>query len=656
MNSPAALLRAELQHASSLFEDFLARFFQENSERYAYGELFEPLYLDMTEFVARRGKRIRPMLLLGSYRIFGGDRSFEDNSLLRAALSLELLHSFILIHDDVIDQSERRRRLPTFHKLVEERLGKIDGAARVGGNVAVVVGDILFAMAVDTLRSTDFAPAVRDAALSHFLRYISDTGAGEVYDILLGTRDIARVAEADIARMYTLKTTRYTFEAPLVLGALLAGVDDDHLRELAELIEPVGLAFQIQNDLIEYHQFKGVDRLRQTDILEGKKTLLLRVAYDNLIDVDRSFLQLCLSTRTSNDASVSKIEQLIDKSGAVGLLTQKMESLFQKAEVALENSSFTPAQREGLREAFALVRQQTQQHRRLKFPATVLRFSSLINDRADGGIAEVADVIVVGLIRGIDSPVRRRGRFLRAQMDRETVARNFRHIRLAAVKGEAVVQAESPGRHRARFLLPFFSRRQRDLRALLLVRHAKKVAGIQQPPPLRAGREMHRAAFFPHIAQRHPGREDVAFRRPPVFPVEIILVPADRPLGVSGRRLIKQLHRPNLHLLGPGDGGDQAAEFGRSYRLEYRAVGNVRLVDFAQLGGRIVRTPPTVERRLAGLVFAAHEGVHARDRPVDQILRQDRWSDAKPVSLEVLRRFLNHGRFPGGHCECAHTW
>ncbi len=338
----------------------MARFFQENAERYAYGDLFEPLYLDMTEFVNRRGKRIRPMLLIGAYRVFGGDRPIENTGLLRAALSLELLHAFILVHDDVIDQSERRRRLPTFHKLVEERLGKIDGAARVGENVALVIGDILFAMAVDTLRSADFAHELRDSALAHFLRYITDTGAGEIYDILLGTRDIARVEEADILRMYTLKTTRYTFEAPLVLGALLAGVGEDHLRELAELIEPVGLAFQVQNDLIEYQQFKGVDRLRQTDILEGKKTLLLRAAYDRLTDVDRSFLQLCLSTRTSNDASVSKIEQLIDKSGAVGVLTLEMEALFRKSETALENSSFIPAQREGLREAFALVRQQTQ--------------------------------------------------------------------------------------------------------------------------------------------------------------------------------------------------------------------------------------------------------------------------------------------------------
>jgi len=360
MNTPDSTLRAELQQASASFENFLARFFQENAERYAYGELFEPLYLDMTEFVGRRGKRIRPLLLLASYRAFGGTRAFADTSLLRAALSLELLHSFILVHDDVIDQSERRRRLPTFHKMVEERLGKIAEAPRVGANVALVVGDILFAMAVDTLRSTDFPPAMRDAALGHFLRYISDTGAGEVYDILLGTRDIARVEEADIARMYTLKTTRYSFEAPLVLGALFAGIGDDQLRELAELIEPVGMAFQIQNDLIEYSQFKGVDRLRQTDLLEGKKTLLLRAAYDNLVDVDRSFLQLCLSTRMSNDASVSKIEQLIEKSGAVGLLTSKMEALFEKAQAALQSSSFTPAQRDSLREAFALVRQQTQ--------------------------------------------------------------------------------------------------------------------------------------------------------------------------------------------------------------------------------------------------------------------------------------------------------
>ena len=233
----------------------------------------------------------------------------------------------------------------------------MDGAARVGENVAVVMGDMLFAMAVDTLRSADFPADRRDAALGHFLRYITDTGAGEIYDILLGTRDIARVSEEDIARMYTLKTTRYTFEAPLVLGALLAGVDEEATgASWPRLIEPVGLAFQIQNDLIEYQKFKGVNRLRQTDLLEGKKTLLLRAAYDQLDDLDRSFLQLCLSTRTSNDTSVSKIEQLIDKSGAVALLTAPHErALRSRRRRRWTDPRLTPAQGDGFRELISLI-------------------------------------------------------------------------------------------------------------------------------------------------------------------------------------------------------------------------------------------------------------------------------------------------------------
>jgi geranylgeranyl diphosphate synthase type I len=334
----SSALLSELQEAPSLFEAFLARFFHESAERYSYGPLFEPLYLDMTEFVGRRGKRIRPLLLLGAYRVFGGERPLSDNSLLKAALSLELLHAFILVHDDVIDRSERRRGLSTFHKLVEERMGKQDGAARVGENVAMVVGDMLFALALETLRGADFPAEKRDTALAHFLRYITDTGAGEISDILLGTRDIARVSEEEIARMYTLKT----------------------LGELSRLIEPVGLGFQIQNDLIEYQKFKGVNRLRQTDLLEGKKTLLLRAAYDNLNDLDRSFLQLCLSTRTSNDTSVSKIEQLIDKSGAVGLLTTRMNELFRLAETEVAGSSLTPHQQAGFRELISQIWRQTQ--------------------------------------------------------------------------------------------------------------------------------------------------------------------------------------------------------------------------------------------------------------------------------------------------------
>jgi geranylgeranyl diphosphate synthase type I len=168
------------------------------------------------------------------------------------------------------------------------------------------------------------------------------------------------VAAADIEQMYHLKTTRYTFEAPLVMGGLLAGASEATLQDLAALIAPVGLAFQIQNDLIEYQKFKGVERTGLRDILEGKKTLLLRLAFDRLEDLDRSFLQLCLSTRASSEAALTKIEQLIDKSGAVDELSCRRDALFQESEAALVTSSLDLTQRDGLREVLALIRQQTQ--------------------------------------------------------------------------------------------------------------------------------------------------------------------------------------------------------------------------------------------------------------------------------------------------------
>src|SRR5208283_3021988 len=92
-------LNEELRDIPSQFEEYLARFFRQNAERYAYGPLFEPIYQDLSSFVLRRGKRIRPLLFLASYRIFGGQLPLNSLPTLQAAASLELLHTFILIHD-----------------------------------------------------------------------------------------------------------------------------------------------------------------------------------------------------------------------------------------------------------------------------------------------------------------------------------------------------------------------------------------------------------------------------------------------------------------------------------------------------------------------------------------------------------------------------
>jgi len=349
--------RQEIETLPSLLEREIQAFFHRQKERYDYGEMFEPIYFDMCEFVGRKGKRIRPLLFALTYRGLGGPKPVTDSSVVAAALSLELLHAFVLVHDDLIDRSEKRRGLPTFHKLVEQRLGRLSTAERTGHGVAVVLGDLLFALSVETLQTAGFPEPHRSAALGKLLAYITDTGVGEIFDILLGSRDIGRVTAQEIERTYLLKTTRYTFEAPSVLGAILAGASPEKQEDLALVMEPLGLAFQIQNDLLEFSHFDSRDQLLPTDLLEGKKTLLVREAYERLGEVDRSFLQMCLQNPARNESSISKVQDLIRKSGAIPAMQERCRLLFEEASSLLAGSHLSPAEQESVSQAIGWVRQ-----------------------------------------------------------------------------------------------------------------------------------------------------------------------------------------------------------------------------------------------------------------------------------------------------------
>jgi geranylgeranyl diphosphate synthase type I len=124
--------------------------------------------------------------------------------------------------------------------------------------------------------------------------------------------------------------------------------------------EPLGLAFQMQNDLQEFSHFDPLDRAMQTDLLEGKKTLLLRLAYERLEPLDRSFLQLCLQAPSIKDSSIIKIKELVDKSGAVAVLQERQQQLLAKAGHLLQTLTFSEGQRVGVLEIMELIRQNLQ--------------------------------------------------------------------------------------------------------------------------------------------------------------------------------------------------------------------------------------------------------------------------------------------------------
>ena len=125
---------------------------------------------------------------------------------------------------------------------------------------------------------------------------------------------------------------------------------------LGRIARPAGLAFQIQNDLQEFARFEVSDADVPADILEGKKTLLMRTAYDLLNENDRGFLQLCFSAGTQTEGTLSKARELITKSGAVGRLTARVNELFASADTETRRSAFPPDVQDGLLSLVQLVK------------------------------------------------------------------------------------------------------------------------------------------------------------------------------------------------------------------------------------------------------------------------------------------------------------
>lgn len=344
------------------FEKSLAHFLADHPLRASYTNGLTQVYSDLQSFITRRAKRIRPILFLLSHRIFSGQDPLQKPHLMRAAVSLELFHSFILIHDDIIDRSDRRRGEPTLHRMLETALHtpkpRAD-RARLGANAAIVLGDILFALAVETLLDAGFPAEDSRAAVGAFLRYVGDTGRGELLDVLHSARDVSRVSVTEIQRTYALKTTKYTFECPLVLGALLAGANKSTLTVLAQFARPVGLAFQIQNDLNEFRDERASGKEIVEDLFEGKKTLLIRKAYDRLGKSDRLFLQTCFDATRLTEGAINRIRELVLSSGAFVELEQDVDRLFREAIGVIGKSRLSAQQQSEILETLEYLKSTT---------------------------------------------------------------------------------------------------------------------------------------------------------------------------------------------------------------------------------------------------------------------------------------------------------
>ena len=207
---------------------------------------------EIRRLVAAGGKRIRPAFCYWGHRAAGGP---DGEPILRAAAALELFHTFALIHDDVMDESDTRRGVPSAHaRFADARarsVGRAD-AARYGRSVAVLTGDLAAVLADDLLLGSGFPPDRLLPAHRRYIRMQTEVAAGQFLDVGgAGSKD-----EATARRVASLKTGAYTVEGPLHIGALLAGGSPDVLSALSRFAEPLGRAFQHRDDVLDHGEGK----------------------------------------------------------------------------------------------------------------------------------------------------------------------------------------------------------------------------------------------------------------------------------------------------------------------------------------------------------------------------------------------------------------
>lgn len=288
----------------------------------------------LEEYTMRRAKRLRAALFYYSYKMLGGKDVTEA---FKTSVFMELVQSYLLIHDDVMDQDQLRRGKPTMHKIYEDIHRKdygIQDPKHFGESMAINIGDIACHIAFDILTKSKFPDKNKIRALERAHRQVRITGFGQMLDILTTVKNT--VYPEDVYQVHEYKTATYTYETPISVGAILAGATDKDIRILSKYAIPAGIAFQIQDDILG--MFGDEDKLGKpniSDLREGKQTLLIVKAQEWADRKDLKYISQALGNPNVTDEQADQVRRVIRECGSLEYSKQIAVKYVKQAKRAL---------------------------------------------------------------------------------------------------------------------------------------------------------------------------------------------------------------------------------------------------------------------------------------------------------------------------------
>ncbi|MEI6533352.1 MAG: polyprenyl synthetase family protein [Candidatus Roizmanbacteria bacterium] len=266
--------------------------------------------------ISRLGKKIRGSLVVLGYQLAQG---IDINKIIPTSLIVELFHAGLLVQDDVMDNDSIRRGITSLHRQFEtlgEELKVNTPYNLYGESLAICAGDLGFYYSWDLLLRSDFDPNYILQAGKIFTQYAVRVMHGQVLDVT--TIPLSQMKEKTILNILQFKTAEYTGVMPLLIGAVLGGMKEpSSLEALKAYGLAFGWAFQIQDDILGIFGKPGeTGKADDSDIKEGKNTLLVSYLAKHGTSEERAFLYKIHGSRNATQSEVEQLRTLLRECGA----------------------------------------------------------------------------------------------------------------------------------------------------------------------------------------------------------------------------------------------------------------------------------------------------------------------------------------------------
>lgn len=287
----------------------------------------------LRRFVLAGGKRLRPMFCYWGWR--GAGRP-DCREIVAAAAALELFHAFALIHDDIMDGSDRRRGEASVHRVFADlhtRLSWRGDPGAYGRSAALLCGDLCAAWADQMFHESGLPPGQIHQGYGVFSMMRTEVIAGQYLDLVSGVGDGSVASALTVIRM---KAARYTVTRPLQIGAGLAGAGEELQAAYAVFGDPLGDAFQLRDDVLGVFGDPAVTgKSILDDLREGKPTVMMALARESADRAQAARLRVLFGNPRLDAAGAEELRAIIIETGARDRIEQMIRVRAKAAVTAL---------------------------------------------------------------------------------------------------------------------------------------------------------------------------------------------------------------------------------------------------------------------------------------------------------------------------------